>query len=202
VSTPPTFAARWLVPRLEEFQNRHPDIELRLLATRRLVDFTMEDVDAAIRFGSGDYPGLQSERLMKESIIPVAAPAVAEGIENAEDIASRPLLNDEWHTQNRLFPDWETWFASHHVVPESPLRIRRFGESNLTIQAAISGLGIALVWSSLVEDDLRAGRLVHLAGKAMDTPMAYHFVTPAGNTALRKVAAFRKWLLDAAGGKE
>ena len=198
VSTPPTFAARWLVPRLEEFGNLHPEIELRLLATRRLVDFSMEDVDAAIRFGAGDYPGLNAERLMPESIIPVAAPGVAEGIEHAQDIANRPLLDDEWHTDNRLFPDWETWFAFHEVVPQSPLRIRRFGESNLTIQAAISGLGIALVWHSLVKEDLKAGRLVRVAGKAMSTPMAYHLVMPPEKMGLRKVAAFRQWLLDEA----
>lgn len=198
VSTPPAFAARWLVPHLEEFQNSHPEIELRLLATRRLVDFSLEDVDVAIRFGSGDFPGLYVERLMPEWIIPVAAPSLAGGVEKAADIVSLPLLDDEWQTTHRLFPGWEAWFALHGVVPEAPLRIRRFGESNLTIQAAIAGLGIALVWRSLVEDDLKAGRLVHLINQAMATPMAYHLVMPPSRISIVKIAAFRKWLLDTA----
>lgn len=200
VSTPPAFAARWLVPRLEDFQAQYPEIELRLLATRRLVDFALEDVDCAIRFGDGDHPGLSVERLMPEAIIPVAAPPLAVGITTATDIARRPLLNDEWHTDNQLFPDWEIWFASQGVVPETPLRIQHFGESNLTIQAALSGLGVALVWRTLVEDDLKSGRLVRLLDQAIDSRMAYHLVMPPGRLGLAKIAAFRTWLLEAAGG--
>ncbi|MDA8094741.1 MAG: transcriptional regulator GcvA [Betaproteobacteria bacterium] len=199
VSTPPAFAARWLVPRLEDFHTRHPEIELRLLATRRLVDFALEDVDAAIRFGTGDYPGLRAERLMPEAIIPVAAPDLAEGITSAADIATRPLLNDEWHTGSQVFPDWETWLTSLGVVLETPLRIQHFGESNLTIQAAVSGLGIALVWRSLVLDDLQAGRLVRLLDQSIATRMAYHLVMPPSRAALAKVAAFRQWLLEKGG---
>jgi LysR family glycine cleavage system transcriptional activator len=195
VSSPPAFAARWLVPRLEDFQTRHPEIELRLLATRRLVEFALEDVDCAIRFGAGDYPGLNVERLMQEAIIPVAAPALAAEIATVADIARKPLLNDEWHTGNMAFPDWETWLASQGVAPEAPLRIKHFGESNLTIQAAISGLGVALVWRSLVEDDLKAGRLAWLLDRSTATRMAYHLVMPSNRMAVAKVAAFRAWLL-------
>ncbi|HTY98190.1 MAG TPA: LysR substrate-binding domain-containing protein, partial [Rhodocyclaceae bacterium] len=133
VSTPPTFAARWLVPRLEDFQARHPEIELRLLATRRLVDFAVEDVDLAIRFGTGDFPGLRVERLMPEALVPVAAPSVAEGIAAVVDIAHRPLLDDEQHSGNKIIPDWETWLAYQGVTLQAPLRILHFGESNLVI---------------------------------------------------------------------
>jgi LysR family glycine cleavage system transcriptional activator len=198
VSTPPAFAARWLVPRLDDFQSRHPEIQLRLLATRRLVDFALEDVDCAIRFGAGDYPGLSVERLMPEAIIAVAAPSLAAGIASAADIARRPLLNDEWHADQQVFPDWETWFASQGVTPETPLRIQHFGESNLTIQAAISGLGVALVWRSLVEADIKAGRLVQLLDQTIATRMAYNLVMPPNRSGLAKVIAFRAWLLEAA----
>jgi LysR family glycine cleavage system transcriptional activator len=198
VSTPPAFAARWLVPRLDDFQSRHPEIQLRLLATRRLVDFALEDVDCAIRFGAGDYPGLSVERLMPEAIIAVAAPSLAAGIASAADIARRPLLNDEWHADQQVFPDWETWFASQGVTPEAPLRIQHFGESNLTIQAAISGLGVALVWRSLVEADIKAGRLVQLLDQTIATRMAYNLVMPPNRIGLAKVIAFRTWLLEAA----
>jgi LysR family glycine cleavage system transcriptional activator len=194
VSTPPAFAARWLVPRMEGFERRHPDIELRLLATHRLVDFAREDVDAAIRFGTGDYPGLHAERLMAENIIAVAAPGLAEDVDSAADIARKPLLNDEWAIDHKSFPDWLAWLAAHGVTPEAPLRIRRFGDSSLTLQAACSGLGIALAWHSLVADDLKAGRLVRLLDEALDTRLAYHFVVPSARLKLAKVAAFRDWL--------
>jgi LysR family glycine cleavage system transcriptional activator len=200
VSTPPAFAARWLVPRLDDFQSHHPEIQLRLLATRRLVDFALEDVDCAIRFGAGDYPGLSVERLMPEAIIAVAAPSLAAGIANATDIARRPLLNDEWHADHQVFPDWETWLASQGVTPEAPLRIQHFGESNLTIQAAISSLGVALVWRSLVEADIKAGRLVQLLDQTIATRMAYHLVMPPNRIGTPKVTAFRAWLMEAAQG--
>jgi len=200
VSTPPTFAARWLVPRLEDFQTQHPEIELRLLATRRLVDFALEDVDVAVRFGTGDFPGLSVERLMPETIVAVASPALAAGVAGAADIARRPLLDDEAHSVRRLVPDWQTWLASQGVPADAALRIRRFSDSNLVIQAAGAGLGVALVWRSLVDDDLRAGRLVHLLEHSIATRMAFHLVMPPGRLAVAKVAAFRQWLLDAAGG--
>lgn len=199
VSTPPAFAARWLVPRMENFQSRHPDIELRLLATHRLVDFALEDVDAAIRFGAGDYPGLHAERLMAESIILVAAPALAEDVKIAADVARKPLLKDEWHTASRAFPEWEDWFAAHAVRLQVPLRIRRFGDSSLTLQAAMSGLGIAFAWHSLVADDLKSGRLVRLLGHALDTRLAYYFVVPSARLKVSKIGAFRDWLLAEAG---
>ena len=196
VSTPPAFAARWLVPRLEDFQTRHPEIGLRLLATRRLVDFSLEDVDCAVRFGDGQYPGLKVERMMPEAIIPVAVPALAAEISTVADIARKPLLDDASHTLGEAFMDWATWFTSQGVAWEAPLRIKYFEESNLTIQAALSGLGVALAWRTLVEDDLKAGRLIWLLDRTVTTHLGYHLVMPANRAALPKVKAFSAWLLS------
>ncbi len=195
VSTPPTFAARWLVPRLEDFQDRHPEIELRLLATRRLVDFVLEDVDLAIRFGTGDYPDLDVERLMSESIVPVAAPAMAEGIRTPADLVRKPLINDEWHISRQVFPDWETWLASLGVLPDEPLRLRYFGDANLVLQAAVAGLGVALAWRSLVADDLARGSLVQVLDLSIPSDLGYHLVAPAARSHSAKAAAFRDWLM-------
>jgi len=199
VSTPPTFAARWLVPRLDNFQEQHPEIELRLLATRRLVDFVLEDVDVAIRFGTGDYPDLTVERLMSEIIVPVAAPALAADIREPADLARKPLINDEWHISRQVFPDWETWLASLGVVPDAPLRLRYFGDANLVLQAAVAGLGVALSWHSLVADDLARGSLVQVLDLSISSELGYHLVTPAGRAHSTKVAAFRDWLLAEVG---
>ncbi|MBI1175574.1 MAG: transcriptional regulator GcvA [Sideroxydans sp.] len=196
ISAPPAFAARWLIPRLDDFQSRHPDIQLRLLATRRLVNFRVEDVDVAIRFGSGDYADLVAERLMPEAIIPVAAPPLAANITSAEDLARCNLLEDEWHIGNRVFPDWGTWLATLGVNSANPLRIRHFGDTNLAIQAAVSGLGATLTWYSLVVDDLQAGRLVHLLNQLIPTSLGYYLVAPPNRVALNKVTTFRDWLLE------
>ncbi len=199
VSAPPAFAARWLIPRLDDFNARHPTVELRLMATRRLVDFTLEDVDVAIRFGPGTDQGLHVERLMTESIVPVAAPKLAATIKTPEDLARCTLLEDEWHVGEGLYPDWSTWLASLGVATESPLRIQGFGDANLSVQAAVAGLGVALSWYSLVSDDLRAGRLSHLLDKSIPTTLGYHLVMPENRAALTKVVAFRSWLMEQAG---
>jgi LysR family glycine cleavage system transcriptional activator len=196
VSTPPTFASRWLVSRLDDFQTRYPEIELRLLATRRLVDFTLEDVDVAVRFGAGPFPGLHAEPLMQESIVPVATPAVAKTLKDPADLLRCTLLHDESHEWDPAFPDWETWLLSLGLTIKSPLRIRYFGDTNLSIQAAMSGHGVTLAWHSLVTDELRSGRLVQLFGHALATKQSYHLVTPLKRLNLPKVAAFRDWLLQ------
>lgn len=196
VSAPPTFAARWLVARLDDLQARHPEIELRLLATRRLVDFAIEDVDVAVRFGAGPYPGLHAERLMPEAIVPVAAPKLAAAIREPADLARCTLLHDDAHEWDPSFPDWETWLAALGVHQPSPPKIRRFGDANLVIQAATAGLGVALAWHSLVADELRAGRLTRVLDRSLTTEHGYHLVMPANRLEIPKVAAFRSWLLE------
>lgn len=196
ISTPPVFAARWLIPRLDDFQSRHPDIELRLLATKRRVNFQVEDVDVAIRFGAGSYPDLVVERIMPEAIVPVAAPALAAGISTPDDLIRCNLLEDEWHIDKGAFPDWTTWLASLGVNSAAPLRIQRFGDASLAIQAAVSGLGATLAWYSLVVDDLKAGRLVHLLDQTIPSTLGYDLVVSKNRATLKKISAFRTWLLE------
>ena len=195
ISAPPAFASRWLVPRLEDFQTKHPGIELRLHATKRPVNFQVEDVDVAIRFGAGNYTGLNTERLMPEALIPVAAPALATTINTPDDLALCNLLEDDWHIENGLFPDWTTWLATLGVNA-TPSRIRHFGDANLVIQAAVSGLGVALCWHSPVADDLKAGRLVHLLNQSIPSTLGYDLVIPQNKLALEKVVIFRNWLRE------
>lgn len=194
VSTPPTFAARWLVSRLDDFQARHPDIELHLHASRRLVDFSTEDVDVAIRFGPGPYPGLHAERLMPEAIVPVAAPSLAGDIAAPADLLRHTLLSYDGRAWDLALPDWDTWLSSLGV--SGHLRIRRLGDSNLVIEAAASGLGVALMWYSLVADNLREGRLQRLFGGSLPTDHGYHLVVPPSRLHVPKIAAFRQWMLE------
>jgi len=197
VSTPPAFAARWLIPRMDDFHARHPEIEIHLLATRRPVDFLMEEVDVAIRFGDGDYPELNVEQLMPEMIVAVAVPELADSIQTPADLARFNLIEDDWHIMRGAFPEWGNLLATLGVV-DIPLRIRRFSDAELAIQAAITGLGVTLVWHSLVANDLKAGRLVRILNHAIPTDLGYHVVMPKNRTMLDKVTAFRSWLFEQA----
>jgi LysR family glycine cleavage system transcriptional activator len=195
VSAAPSFAARWLIPRLERFGTRHPDIELRLLATTRMVDFEAEDVDLAVRYGSGRYPGLHVERLRAESVIVIAHPRLAAGLRQPADLAGATLLHNSFLNWDPTFPDWPAWLRDAGVAAPAPLRIRTFDDANLVIEAALAGLGVALTWRTLVNEELASGRVVALF---QEQPLAnaYHFVCPLARLAQPRVAAFRQWLLD------
>ena len=195
VSTPPVFAARWLIPRMDDFYARYPDVEIHLLATRRVVDFSMEEIDVAIRFGSGPHPGLSVESLMPEVIVPVAAPGLAATIKTPGDLAHANLIEDDWHIMRGAFPEWKALLATLGVV-DIPLSIRRFGDADLAIQAAINGLGITLMWQSLVLNDLKSGRLVRVLNHSIPTDLSYQLVMPKNKAVLSKVAAFRAWLFE------
>ena len=196
VSVPPTFASRWLVARLDDFQSQYPDIELHLHASRRLVDFAVEEVDLAIRFGAGPYSGLHADRLMPEAFVRGAAPALAADIAAPADLPRYTLLSDDAHLWDPTFPDWDTWLSSLGV--EAKLRIRRFSDSNLVIGAATASLGVALMWHSLVVDELNAGRLQRLFGSTLPTGHGYYLVVPPTRLQVPKIAAFRQWMLDQA----
>lgn len=202
VSTPPSFAARWLIPRLERFQARHPDIELRLSASTRLVDFDTEDVDLAIRYGAGLYSGLHVERLKAEAVVAVAHPRLAETLRQPADLLGAMLLHNEGMNWDPTYPDWPRWLAEAGVAETEgaagpPLRLRPFGDANLVIQAAMAGLGAALVWHTLVAEDLESGRLVALF-PAQPLTNAYHLVCPRKHLDSPKVAAFRDWVREEA----
>jgi LysR family transcriptional regulator, glycine cleavage system transcriptional activator len=198
VSLAPSFASRWLIPRLERFNARHPDIELHLLATTRLVDFETEDVDLAVRYGDGRYPGLHAERLQQETVIAVAHPRLATGLTRPVDLLGATLLHNSGVNWDATFPDWPTWLRSAGVVPQAPLRLRMFDEANLVFEAVLAGLGVALLWRTLVSDDLASGRLVALF---QEQPLAnaYHFVCRPERLSQSRVAAFRRWLFDEVG---
>lgn len=195
ISVPPAFASRWLVPRLSGFHARHPDTEIYVSASLRLVDLERERVDAAIRYGSGHYPGLITEKLRLEEVVAVVAPRLAERLGRPEDLCEAPLLVNETMAWDPTFPDWPGWLAELGLTSERPLRLRPFGDAALVIEAALAGLGVALVWRTLVADELSAGRLVSLfAGRPLAN--AYHLVHSPRRPPHPALAAFRVWLME------
>ncbi len=195
VSMPPVFAHRWLVPRLGQFRGQHPQIELQLLPTRRLVDLDAENIDLAVRFGSGRFPGLHSERLMPETVVLVAAPEVAARIVTPQDLCNEVLLYDESRSWDPVFPDWRDWLAGQGLETGQGVRLQHLGDTNLVIQAALNGLGVALAWNTLVADEVERGALVRLLGLSLPSARAYYLVVPSYRLGVARVEAFRQWLM-------
>ena len=196
VSVLPSFAARWLVPRLPRFRAAQPEIDVRVAADDHLVDFDRDDVDIAIRYGRGDYPGLRTDRLMTEELFPVCSPALLAGdppLEKPEDLARHTLLHDDM----RL--DWTMWLMAAGVEGVDPDRGASFNSSSLVLQAAVDGQGVALGRSALTGDDLAAGRLVRPFAVSLPAEFAYYIVCPEHTADRPGIKTFRDWLLSEAG---
>ncbi|MVO14278.1 LysR substrate-binding domain-containing protein [Parasedimentitalea huanghaiensis] len=151
----PSVAAKWFAPRLGRFVTAHPQIDLRVSASRHLVDFEVEGVDAAIRYGRGSWPGLAAQKLASETVSPVCTPSYAErlGLSEPEDLIQATLLYGD------IPEDWEAWFAvagCAENVPPGP----RLGDDAAILQAVLDHQGVALGRSRLIEDDLESGKLV------------------------------------------
>jgi LysR family glycine cleavage system transcriptional activator len=193
VSMLSSFSARWVTPRIGGFIEEHPEINLELLSTNELTDFTREDVDVAIRFASaGKYAGLHSEELLDEVFFPACSPDFQGGNlpRTPADMAEAPLLRS--HDER-----WRPWFDAAGLVdmPE-PKRGVLYEDSSNLLQAAIQGQGIALVRRSLAMHEIVAGRLVRLFNIDGPSPWNYYFVCPPALLGTQRVQTFRTWLLD------
>ena len=192
VSVLPSFAARWLVPRLTRFRREHPEIDVRVSANEKLVDFDRDDVDVAIRYGRGPYPGLRADRIMTEEITPVCSPVMAAGpppIKTPEDLRRHTLLHDDMRT------DWAIWMTAAGLQGIDPYRGPGFNDSSMLLQAAVDGQGIALGRTALATDDLAAGRLVRLFDVAIPGESSYFLVYPERTASRSKLQAFRSWVM-------
>jgi LysR family transcriptional regulator, glycine cleavage system transcriptional activator len=197
VSTSPALAAKWLVPRLEGFQELYPEIDVRVSAAMRLVDFAREDVDVAIRYGRGCYRGLLAELLLTNEVVPVCAPALLEGsrpLRAPQDLRHHTLLHDDTLTSDGAYPNWAMWLRAAGVEGVDPSRGPRFDYAGLVLDAATAGHGVALALSTIVAADIAVGRLVKPFAVAVPTPFAYYVVCPQATAERPKVAAFRRWL--------
>ena len=200
VSVLPSFAAKWLLPRLSRFRTDHPEIDVLVQASNHLTDFRHDGVDVAIRYGFGDYPGLETHYLMGDELFPVCSPRLPRGsppLAEPRDLAAHTLLHD---TQSGATATWENWLATAGVTGVDATRGPGFTDSSLMLQAAIDGQGVALGRRALVGNDLEAGRLVVPFGPHLRSNLRYFMVTPAGSGERPKIRAFRDWLLQETAG--
>ncbi|KHK60982.1 XRE family transcriptional regulator [Burkholderia sp. A9] len=192
VSMLSSFAARFITPRIGTFIERHPEIDVELQSTNSLTDFARDDVDLAIRFGSGSYPGLHVEPLFEEVFFPACSPTLNGGKlpQTPADLAHYNLLRSD----DEL---WRPWFdAAGLDTLTEPKRGILYQDSSNLLLAAIDGQGIALVRRSLAVHDLLDGRLVRLFDIDGQSPWHYFFVCPPPLLNTPRVQAFRTWLLQ------
>jgi LysR family glycine cleavage system transcriptional activator len=197
ISVAPSFASKWLIPRLGRFRVQHPDLEIRVNASSALADFSTGEVDCAIRYGSGNYPGLAVETLLGETIVPVASPKLLRSgrpLRRPEDLVHHVLLHDDSPDEDASCPDWPTWLRAAGL-DVNPAGIR-FNQSALVLEAAAAGQGVALAKARLADDDLNSGRLVRPFGEARKVEFYYFFVAPRHKRGLSRVRAFRDWLFE------
>jgi len=204
VSVAPSFAAKWLVPRLGLFEAAHPQVDVWLSADMEVVDFALGEIDLAIRYGAGRYPGLEVVKLMNETVIPVASPEYLEAnpIHGPADLANHVLLHDGSPDADDSCPDWSMWLAARGVKGVDGARGPRFNQSSLVIEAAAGGRGVALAKRALAQADLDAGRLVAPLQDATAVDFAYFVVHPKAKGRLPQVKAFVSWITAQAAAHE
>ena len=200
VSVAPSFAAKWLVPRLDRFQAKHPEIDVRVSASMAVTDFSRDDVDLAIRYGAGRYPDLVVQKLLEESVFPVCSPGLLKEkgpIDTPAALRNHTLLHDDSPDNDESCPTWAMWLKAAGVEVDSS-RGPRFNQSSLVIEAAVLGKGVALAKATLAATDLAEGRLVKPFPVNAPVGFAYYVVCPKAKLNLPKVALFRDWVRDEA----
>ena len=191
ISTVPSIAARWLVPRLEAFQRSHPDIEIRISTTHQLVDLDRDGVDFVIRYGRGGWPGLEEELLFSKTMAVVCAPGILEE-------RQRPLVYGDLADYRLIVSDgyqyWKAWFKHAGVAEIKPRAVLDLSDANVAIQAALEGQGIAMLPEILVRADLDAGRLVQAFPETLATDFGYFLAQAKGKRMKPHVRAAIDWL--------
>jgi LysR family transcriptional regulator, glycine cleavage system transcriptional activator len=188
----PSFAAKWLLPRLGRFRAAHPEIDLRISSSVEQIDLAREDFDFALRAGSGQYLGMRSDLILTESFFPVCSPALLSGpnrLRVPADLRAHTLLHDEPRDL------WQLWLKTVGLTDIDATRGPGFSDSGMLIQAAVEGQGVAIAKGTLAGDDLRAGRLVRPFDQSLPANYSYWLVCPEPSAERPKIVAFRDWIL-------
>ncbi|XID75628.1 transcriptional regulator GcvA [Alkanindiges sp. WGS2144] len=198
VAISPAFAAKWLLPRIDRFQNLWPELDVRLDTNLKPVDFLAQKIDIGVRYGAGHWTGLEATKLMDEQIYPVCSPQFLQQRNFAftlQDLIHETLIHDLSMEAHQGFPSWEQWLSKagqHHVIK----RGMQINNSAAVLQAAMEGHGIALARSIMAHDDIQSGRLIRLFPHiTFESPLAYYVVHRIESAGLPRLLAFKEWLV-------
>jgi len=211
--TSPSFASKWLVPRVHRFREANPGIDLRISGSGSLIDsdttapslsadiLKAHNVDVAIRFGSGNYPGCVVDRIMEVDAITLCSPSLLENkslppLKEPKDLVHYTLLHDESPYEGR--PQWKSWFANVGLDSLKCTRNLYFNSVLLALSAAVEGQGVVLTLDQLSKSDVYKGHLVQLFDQPMKIEHGYHLVSLEGAQSDSRVTAFKEWLFKEA----
>ena len=199
VSAAPSLVSRWLIPRLGRLTERHPELDVRLVVSEKLTDFAREDIDVAVRHGTGSYEGLRSDLLMPEDFFPVCSPELLSRgppLREPADLAHHALLHDR---SDRCLPgqlDWARWLTAMGMANIDAQRGPQFSYAHMALEAAAAGQGVALANSAFLGADLATGRLVRPFGDLTARgPYGTFLVCPKATAGREKVVMFRDWAI-------
>jgi len=198
ITSAASFVSKWLIPRLSRFKALHPQIDVRIDTSDRLVDFMHEDIDVGIRFGNGVYPELDTVFLFSFDLIPVCSPELmrhGNGLKRVSDLKNFTLLHSNYDELDSGWPDWAMWLKVVDAEDVDSTHGIYFNQSDVLFQAAMDGQGVALVASVMADPEIAAGNLVQPFSARLPVKMNYHLVTSPHKARIAKVAAFREWLL-------
>ncbi|MEK8034552.1 transcriptional regulator GcvA [Ideonella sp. DXS29W] len=199
VTVSPAFAAKWLLPRLDDFHAAHPDLDVRLDTSLRPLDFVAQRIDIGVRYGAGRWPGLVADKWLEEEVYPVCSPSLsaARSWANPADLLRETLIHDLSMDEHEGFLHWTGWLRAAGVTGRLAPRGLKINNSGAVLQAAAQGQGIALARGLMASDDVSSGRLVRLFPDIRcPSPLAYHVVYRPESAELARVMAFRQWLFS------
>jgi LysR family glycine cleavage system transcriptional activator len=198
ISLPPSFAIQWLVPRLADFHQQEPDIDVRIKAVDMDEGSLTDDVDVAIYYGRGNWPGLKADKLYQEFLVPLCSPQLLIGekpLESLGDLRQHNLLHDSSRKE------WKQFVKQNEIdgvnVNHGPI----FSHSTMVLQAAVHGQGIALGNNVLAQPEIDAGRLIAPFEEVLMTKNAFYVVCHDKQAETGRIATFRDWMLAKAAGE-
>lgn len=193
ITAGPAFTAKWLAPRLFDFARSHPEIELRFSASLKIIDFDMDEIDVAIRFGLGHDRGLYSDPLIHEWMTPMMTPALAARFPIPDSLRDAALIHDDSIAFFKSPGDWAAWCRAANLDLETA-HGARFSQADHALDAAISGAGVVLGRISLATQALETGQLVAPYETGLVTDAKFRFICPEGHETRPKIAAFHRWI--------
>ncbi len=201
ITAPPAFVSKWLIPKLNGFNQRHPKINVRIDSSKRLIDFDTETVDVGIRFSYDEDNTLDSTHLFSLDVIAVCSPTLIKQkhpLNKASELANYTLLNYAERYKDDTWPDWEMWLSTMGIKGVDASHAILFNQKEMVLQAAIEGQGIALTTSIVAENDIRSGRLIQPFNFSMPIQFSYFLVTSHQKSKLKKVKLFKQWIIEQA----
>jgi LysR family transcriptional regulator, glycine cleavage system transcriptional activator len=189
-----SFAVNWLAPRLPDFLARHPDVDIRIISSVWNESKEADVYDLDIQYGTGDWAGVQSHRLSRETITPLCAPTIAAQLAHPDDLNAQRLLHVLGYQEG-----WGTWLQAAGAISVNPGQGLRFDTSLTAFEVAAQGGGVALGRSSLAKRERETGSLVAPFDLEIPIDEGFHLLQPLGNDAHRDTGHFIRWVLEAAG---